>query len=494
MTHSPPTAVGIYVDGTWRDAISGATREVLDPSDASPIGSVAEGGRADAQAAISAARRAFDDGSWHSVSSKERAELVGQIGAAVRRHGEELAVLETREAGKTLVESQADIDAVASVFEYYAGMDAELAPEDVAPPDLHAKSELRREPIGVCGQITPWNYPLLQASWKLAPALLAGCTMVLKPSELTPLGTLRLTALIDELGLPPGVLNTVPGAGPTVGAEMAQSNDVDLVSFTGGVATGQSVMTAAATTIKKVALELGGKNPHVVFADADLDVAVDRILEGAFLHAGQVCSAGARILLQEEIADEVTDRLEARARAIRVGPGLDPRTRMGPLISREHRAGVIERVEAGKREGARLICGGALPADPALQSGFYYLPTLFADCRSDMRVVQEEIFGPVATIERFATEEEAVARANDTQYGLSAGFWTADPERIRRLSRKLRFGTIWVNDYNVYFPAAPWGGFKRSGIGRELGRAGLEEYVELKHVYRNTAPDGRGWF
>ncbi|MDE0882289.1 MAG: aldehyde dehydrogenase family protein, partial [Myxococcota bacterium] len=355
-------------------------------------------------------------------------------------------------------------------------------------------SRLVHEPVGVCALICPWNYPLLQASWKLAPALVAGCTVVLKPSELTPLTSLRFSELAQQAGVPAGVLNIVLGPGTTVGAELAENVAVDLVSFTGGVSTGQTIMRAASSNLKRIALELGGKNPHIIFDDADVDLAVDHALNAVFFHAGQICSAGARLLLQDGIYDVFTERLQARMQRIRLGNGLDDTTQMGPLISAEHRAGVAARVAAAQVEGARLLLGGGVPSDEALAQGFYYLPTLFTDCTSQMEVVRQEIFGPVITIERFATEDEALRRANDTEYGLSAGFRTEDVARIERMSRGLRFGTVWVNDYNVYFAEAPWGGFKRSGIGRELGAAGLDEYREIKHIYQSHAPQALNWF
>jgi len=316
----------------------------------------------------------------------------------------------------------------------------------------------------------------------------------MKPSELTPLSTLRLTELAHDVGIDPGVINTVLGPGPTVGAELAESPAVDLVSFTGGARTGQSIMQAASGNLKRIALELGGKNPHIIFDDVDLEIAVDHALNAVLFHAGQICSAGARLLLHDRICEEFTERLVARMSRIRLGSGLDPSTQMGPLISAEHRASVAARVSAAQAEGARLVLGGRAPDDAALRQGFYYLPTLFTDCEPAMSVVREEIFGPVITIERFSTEDEAIRRANDTDYGLSAGFRTRDPDRIQRVSRALRFGTVWVNDYNVYFAEAPWGGFKRSGIGRELGRAGLDEYTELKHIYHAHAPRALDWF
>jgi betaine-aldehyde dehydrogenase len=351
-----------------------------------------------------------------------------------------------------------------------------------------------REPVGVCGQISPWNYPLLQASWKMAPALAAGCCIVMKPSEITPLTTLKVTELAEEAGFPPGVVNTVLGSGPEVGAPLSESDDVDLISFTGGIETGKAIMRSAAGNVKKVALELGGKNPNIIFDDADLDLAVDHALNGVFFHAGQICSAGARILVQDKLHDRFVAALKARMERIVVGNGFDEKTQMGPLISAAHRAKVEEYVAIAVAEGANLVLGGKRPDDPALADGYFYLPTLFTDCGNHMRIVREEVFGPVITVERFTDEAEAVWRANDTIYGLSAGFWTRDPDRMERVSAALRFGTVWVNDFNVYFVQAPWGGYKQSGLGRELGKIGLEEYTEVKHIYRNHATEPLNWF
>ncbi|MFP4071856.1 MAG: betaine-aldehyde dehydrogenase [Desulfovibrionales bacterium] len=484
----------MYINGEWVPARSGKEREILNPFDGSVIATVPDGGREDAAAAIQAARQAFDQGDWPQTPPSERGRLLFQLADLIEREREDLARLETLDTGKTLEESRWDMDDIAGIFRYYAGLADKDAGEVIASPNPDTTSMIVREPVGVCGQISPWNYPLLQASWKMAPALAAGCTIVMKPSEITPLTTIRVTELAEEAGFPPGVVNTVLGPGSGVGAELSESMDVDLISFTGGIETGKIIMRAATANVKKVALELGGKNPNIIFDDADFDTAVDHALNGVFFHAGQICSAGARILVQNGIHDRFVKALKTRMERIVVGSGFDESTRMGPLISAEHLAKVEEYVAIAKEEGARLVLGGQRPDDPALAKGYFHLPTLFTECGNDMRIVQEEVFGPVITVERFATEKEALARANSTVYGLSAGFWTRDPDRIQRMSRGLRFGTVWINDFNVYFVQAPWGGYKQSGLGRELGRIGLEEYQEVKHIYQNHATRPIGWF
>ena len=448
------TQKNMLINGQWIGAQSNQTRSIINPHDGSILAIVAEGSRVDAQAAINAARQTFERSEWRSKSSADRAGLVRKLAAAVREHADELARLETLDTGKTLAESAWDMSDIANVFDYYAELGEQDCDQPLTSPNPDSSSTLVHEPIGVCALICPWNYPLLQASWKLAPALVAGCTMVLKPSELTPLTSIRLCELAQDVGVPPGVLNLVLGPGETVGAELSENKNVDLVSFTGGVRTGQNIMRAASGNLKRIALELGGKNPHIIFADANIELAVDFALNAVFFHAGQVCSAGTRLLVQNEICDELTERLIQRMKRIKLGNGVVETTQMGPLISAEHRDGVAARVAKAQAEGATLVLGGAMPSSPDLANGFYYLPTLFTDCHAQMTVVREEVFGPVITIERFTTEEDALRMANDTEYGLSAGFRTEDPARIERMSRGLRFGTVWVNDYNVYFPSA----------------------------------------
>jgi betaine-aldehyde dehydrogenase len=484
----------MFIDGQWVDARSGKERKVQNPYDASVVAVVPEGDREDTTAAIAAARRAFDKDGWPQTPATERARLLFRLADLIERDKEELARLESLDTGKTVEESRWDMDDIMGIFRYFAGLADKDGGEIIASPVPDTTSMVMREPVGVCGQISPWNYPLLQASWKMAPALAAGCTIVMKPSEITPLTTIKVTELAEEAGYPKGVVNTVLGPGAEVGAELSESHDVDLISFTGGIATGKTIMRAATGNVKKVALELGGKNPNIIFDDADFDLAVDYALNGVFFHAGQICSAGARVMVQDGIHDRFVEALKARMERIVVGNGFVEGTEMGPLISPEHLSKVEKYVAIAREEGAELLLGGRRPDDPALQNGWFYLPTLFTNCENDMRIVQEEVFGPVITVERFSTEDEAVRRANSTIYGLSAGFWTRDPDRMERMSKALRFGTVWVNDFNVYFVQAPWGGYKQSGFGRELGRIGLEEYTEVKHVYKNHATQAINWF
>ena len=484
----------MHVGGHWTRAHSTATRAIINPFDQSVIATVSEGDREDARDAIDAARRAFDQGPWPKTTGTERGRQLLRLADLIERDAEELARLETLNTGKTLEESRWDMADITGIFRYYAGLADKDEGEVIASPVPDSTSMVVREPVGVCGQISPWNYPLLQAAWKLAPALAAGCTVVMKPSEITPLTTIKVTELCQEAGFPEGVVNLVLGPGATVGAELAESHAVDLISFTGGIETGKTIMRAAAANVKKVALELGGKNPNIIFDDADFDSALDYILNGVFFHAGQICSAGARVLLQDGIHDRMVDALAGRMAKIRIGDGLVEGTQMGPLISAAHRDKVESYIRIAREEGARLLLGGKRPADPALANGFFVEPTLFTECANDMRIVQEEVFGPVITIECFSTEDEALVRANSTIYGLSAGFWTRDPDRIRRMAAGLRFGTVWVNDFNVYFTQAPWGGYKQSGLGRELGRQGLEEYTEVKHVFQNHNAQPINWF
>ncbi|WP_040607081.1 betaine-aldehyde dehydrogenase [Salsuginibacillus kocurii] len=484
----------MYINGEWVDARSGETRVIINPYNQEQIATAAEGNTEDAKLAIQAAREAFDEGSWAKKPANERGEIVYTIGKLIQRDLQEMAEIETLDSGKTLEESIEDMGDIASVFLYFGGLADKDGGEVIESPIPDSESKVVREPVGVCGQITPWNYPLLQAAWKIAPALAAGNTIVLKPSEITPFTSVKVFELMEEAGVPKGVANLVLGPGHNVGAELAESKDVDLISFTGGIATGQKIMQAASTNMKKVALELGGKNPNIVFADADFETAVDQAMNAVFFHAGQVCSAGSRLLVEESLHDDLVEELVKRTKNIKLGDGFAEDTMSGPLISADHRDKVESYVKIGQEEGAKLEVGGARPEDPELQDGFFYLPTIFTNCEHNMRIVQEEVFGPVLTIETFKTEEEAVEKANDTIYGLAGAVFTTDIDKGQRVAGKLRMGTVWINDFHPYFAQAPWGGFKQSGVGRELGKAGLEEYTEVKHVYRNTNPAPVGWF
>lgn len=492
----------LYIGGRWCHASDRGTRDVINPADGSVAAVVDEATPDDATAAIAAARVAFDDGPWPDTAVAERAAVLDRIADLLQRDKEALSLLETRDTGKTLAESRIDIDDVTSVFRYYARLVAVAADRLVDVGDPAIVSRVVREPIGVCVLIAPWNYPLLQMSWKVAPALAAGCTMVAKPSEVTPLSTIAFTHLVEEAGVPPGVMNLVQGSGAVLGEALTTSADVDFISFTGGLATGATISRAAADNVTKVAVELGGKNPHIVFADvakdvaghSDWDAAVDHVLTGVFLHSGQVCSAGTRLIVEESIADDFVSALAARAETIRMGDGMDSASETGPLVSEQHRAKVESYVALGISEGAKLITGGARPSDPALADGSFYLPTIFDHCDRSMRIVQEETFGPILTVERFTDEAEAIRLGNDTEYGLAAGVRTSDSARGQRVARALRHGTVWLNDFGYYTAAAEWGGYGKSGNGRELGPSGLAEYQETKHIWHNTAPAPAGWF
>lgn len=490
----------LYIDGTWRGAADGATRDIICPADGRWVRSVSEAGSVDTSEAIAAARRAFDHGPWPRSSAEERGILLRRVAQVLERDKDRYARAESLDTGKRLVESELDLDDIIAVFRHYA----ELAtvdpdhPVDTGRADI--TSRVVHEPIGVCGLITPWNYPLLQTAWKVAPCLAAGNTLVLKPSELSPSTAILLMHSLHEAGLPPGAANLILGAGHQAGQPLADHPEVDLLSFTGGLHTGRHLMASAAGTVKKVALELGGKNPNIVFADADLEVALDFALTAGFLHSGQVCSAGARLLLEESIAEEFTTQLVDRAHRIRLGGPFDPDAETGPLISATHREKVEAFVATGLAEGAELLCGGQRPNGPTLADGFFYLPTILGNCQPGMSVVREEAFGPVITVETFTgdspadTETAAIDRANDTPYGLAGAVWTQDQGRGERVAARLRLGTVWINDYHPYVPQAEWGGFKQSGVGRELGAAGLDEYREIKHIWTNRTPRVEHWF
>jgi betaine-aldehyde dehydrogenase len=484
----------LFIDGQWVPSADGQCSPVVNPSDATVVAEVDVATDDQVQAAIGAARRAFDRTAWARTPAADRSALLDRVAGLIDRDTEEMARLETINTGKAMRESRWDMGDVAKVFRYYAALALEEPEHVVDVGDDGVRSRIVREAIGVCALIAPWNYPLLQLSWKVAPALAAGNTVVMKPAQLTPLTAIHLTRLLEEAGLPAGTVNLVLGPGERVGQALADSPDVDMVSLTGGREAARSLLQGAAGNIKRVALELGGKSPNIIFADADFETVVDNALTAAFIHAGQTCSAGCRAIVEDSIYDRFVDEVGQRARRIRLGHGLDESTEVGALISEAHRRKVAGYVDGAVAEGARLVAGGSGPSDPALANGFYYQPTVLADCHRDMTVIREEVFGPVLTVERFSTENEAIELGNDTTYGLAGAVWTADTARGERVAARLRHGTIWINDYNKYVPQAEWGGYKQSGIGRELGPTGLDEYRETKHIWQNLSPTPTGWF
>jgi betaine-aldehyde dehydrogenase len=483
----------MYLAGEWCPASDGGTRGMIDPGTGEVVAQVAEATVDDTVRAIERARKAFDEGQWPETPALERARLLSRLADLIDSSAADLARLETLSCGKPLRETEYDVADAANCFRYYAGLATKPHGETFDVPAA-SQTFVVREPIGVCGQIIPWNYPLLMAAWKLAPALAAGNVCILKPSELTPLTALWLARLIDDAGFPHGVVSIIPGGGPTVGATLAESHLVDKVAFTGSVPTGQSIMRAAAGNVKRISLELGGKSPNVVFADADFETAVDYALFGIYANAGQVCSAGSRLILEKSLYDRFMSRLIERAGKIVVGDGFDPATQMGPLVAERQRDRVEKYIRIGLDEGAKLVIGGGRPPAPLDTRGFFIAPTIFTDVTPKMRIVQEEIFGPVLVVQTFADEAEAIRLANDSSYGLAGAVFTTDAARAHRVIRKLRAGITWINTYHPTYNEAPWGGYKQSGIGRELGTYGFDEYTEVKQINVNLAVEPTGWF
>lgn len=485
-----------YIDGEWVVSETNRTRDIICPSNGTLLGKTTESNEADANNAIKVAKRAFyEDGTWRRMSGPDRADYLFAIADEMKVRRDELALTDTLDNGKPLREAEGDIDDAIACFKYYAGLITKpqggvYEVQDGFGP-MHTYT--MHEPVGVCAQITPWNYPLLMSTWKLAPSLAAGNCIVFKPSENAPLSTIKLFEIFDSVGLPKGTVNLVLGNGPEVGSVFAESMDVDMVTFTGSTRTGQAVATAAVGNLKKVGLELGGKSPNIIFADADLEGAVEWAMIGIFFNAGQVCSAGSRIIIEKSMKDAFVKRLAERANAMTIGMGVD-NPDMGAIITENQMNKILGYIEKGKEEGATLVCGGERYTEGACKDGFFIRPTIFDNCTDEMTIVKEEIFGPVVTIQTFQTEEEAVAMANNTPYGLAGAVFTTDGARAIRVVKEIRAGITWVNCYNPTFNEAPWGGYKMSGYGRELGVHGLEEYQEVKQVNINLAPGVVGWY
>ena len=469
----------LLINGKWVDAESGKTFETLNPATEEVLTTVAEGDKADVDKAVAAARTALEDGPWGTMNARDRGRLLTKLAALVDANREELATLETLDNGKPIRETTyVDVQQVIDTFDYFAGW-ADKIHGDTIPVNGPFLNYTLREPVGVVGQIIPWNFPLLMAAWKLGPALACGNTVILKPAEQTPLSALRLGELIMDAGFPEGVVNIIPGFGPTAGGALVEHPDVDKIAFTGSTEVGRLIQRGAAGTLKRVSLELGGKSPNIVFADADIQAAVKGAMIGIFFNQGEVCCAGSRLFVQDEIHDEVVNTLADFAQGLKVGDPLQKDTEMGAQVSEEQFTKILGYIESGKEEGAKLVTGGERAAD----KGYFIKPTIFDDVDNDMKIAREEIFGPVVSTLRFKDIDDVIAKGNDTAYGLAAAVWTRDITKAHRVARALKAGTVWINTYNTFDAASPFGGYKQSGFGREMGKYALELYTQTKSVW-----------
>lgn len=478
-TISPILKTDLFIGNRWRPSSTGARFEVINPATEELIAEVAEASAEDVDAAVQAARACFESDAWRSLSARQRGALLYRAAELLAERSDEMARLETLHNGKPLFESKIDVEMTIETLRYYGGWADKITGHTI-PVDGPFFTYTLREPVGVVAAIVPWNFPLNLASWKFAPALAAGCTVVLKPASETPLTALAMADIMHQAGFPPGAFNVVCGGGPTVGAQLVRHPGVDKIAFTGSTAVGQEIMREAAATVKRVTLELGGKSPNIVFADADLKAAVRGAHNGIFYGKGEVCAAGSRLLVERSVHDQVIEELAERAKKLVPGDPFDKNTKLGPVVSKKQQERVLQYIEAGKRE-AKLVAGG----NPAKVDGkgYYVEATIFDEARPGMKIVEEEIFGPVLAVLTFEDVEEAIALANRTIYGLAAGIWTKDIQKAHRVARAIRAGTVWINTYNFYDAAAPFGGYKESGFGRELGREALEGYTEVKTVW-----------
>ncbi|MGH8011242.1 MAG: aldehyde dehydrogenase family protein [Candidatus Binataceae bacterium] len=469
----------LLVGGKWMAAKSGKTFETINPATEEALALIAEGDKADVDEAAKAARKAFEEGRWPKISPHQRARYLFKIADLIEKHADELATLESLDNGKPLAQARAvDIPGSAATFRYYAGWTTKIYGE-TNPSDSTMFNYTLREPLGICGQIIPWNFPLSMASWKIAPALACGNTVILKPAEQTPLTALRLGELILEAGLPDGVVNIITGFGPGAGSAIAEHPDIDKVAFTGSTEVGKLILQASAGNLKHVSLELGGKSPNIIFPDADMQQAVSNAMMGVFYNSGQVCAAGTRVFVQRETYDQFLEQFTRFSESMTVGDPFDPKTKMGPLVSHEQFERVKRYLELGKQEGAKVATGG----ETGNGKGYYVKPTVFAGVNNHMRIAREEIFGPVAAVIPFKDESDAVFQGNDTRYGLAAAVWTRDISRAHKVARALKAGTVWINCFGTVDPISPFGGYKQSGFGRELGKHSLELYTQIKSVF-----------